>query len=78
MKGNKTILEVTGYKMENFLHEVPISELYDGNNTWENINYKYKLSEEIKKGSLLKVYIYNPTKSIVYIDDLEIKFYNMN
>ncbi|NOQ26092.1 MAG: DUF4843 domain-containing protein [Bacteroidales bacterium] len=69
------VIDASGYKIENFLHEVPVSELSDGNNTWENINYKYNLPEEIKKGSLLKVYIYNPTKSIVYIDDLKIKFY---
>ncbi len=41
---------------------------------WEDFQYTFIIPDSIKKTDLLKVFIYNPTNQLVYIDDFRLEF----
>lgn len=43
-------------------------------NSWQKFEYSYSFNEEAKKGDLIKVFLYNPTNKIIFIDDIKISF----
>jgi hypothetical protein len=53
---------------------VPISNLSNTVQKWEDINYLFTLPPDFYNGEAIKIYLFNPTNSIIYIDDIKIKF----
>ncbi len=42
-------------------------------NRWLQYHQKMKLPEEIKHADIIKIYLYNPTKNNIYIDDFSVE-----
>ena len=76
IKENDAVLafEVRGKKIENFRHTQKISSFIKTTDSWQEINYSYEIPPTLLLGDIIKIYIHNPTKQIVYVDDLEIMF----
>ncbi len=76
IKENDAVLafEVRGEEIENFRHTQKISSFIRTTDSWQEINYSYEIPSNLLLGDLIKIYIYNPTIQIVYVDDLEITF----
>ncbi|HSH66562.1 MAG TPA: DUF4843 domain-containing protein [Bacteroidia bacterium] len=70
----KLVIDVSGKKITPTWQGVPIRQLSQTTDKWTEINYSYKLPPNFHEGDLIKIYIYNPTESIIYIDDLKLEF----
>ncbi|MCF6364848.1 MAG: hypothetical protein L3J35_01470 [Bacteroidales bacterium] len=70
----KLAIEVRGDSINNIWHTKSISSFVQNINSWENFEYAYSVPKEFFSGDLIKIYIYNPTKNIIYVDDFEINF----
>ncbi len=71
---SKVVLEISGKDIEFYLKDKSLSELVHKTNEWEQITCKFKLPANFYQGDLLKVYVYNPDNTILYIDDIRIRF----
>lgn len=49
--------------------------LYLENGKWGQVYFTYKIPEDHSEKDKLKIYVWNPGKKVVYIDDLDIRFY---
>ncbi|AEA42398.1 hypothetical protein [Fluviicola taffensis] len=70
----KLVIELSGKDINYQWNGIPISDLSRKTQKWDEINYIYTLPKEFHQGDLIKIFVYNPTNRITYIDDLKIKF----
>ena len=70
----KLTIEVSGNNIAYQLNGILIKDLTRAIQRWSAINYLYSLPSDFKKGDLIKIYVYNPTNSIINIDDIRLKF----
>jgi hypothetical protein len=70
----KLNIEVSGKNIVYHLDGVLIKNLTRKIQKWDELNYNYILPEDFNKADLIKIYVYNITNSIIYVDDLKIKF----
>lgn len=67
-------IEISGNNMKNLYFALPIKDLSKKNLQWDEINYTYILPEEFNKRTLIKVYIFNPSNTSIYVDDFKLTF----
>lgn len=70
----KLVIEAKGRNMKSYWNSVSLSSLLQKTNEWETVNYTYNIPSDFINAEHLKIYIYNPSPSILYIDDLKIDF----
>lgn len=70
----KLIIEVSGKNITKQFSDVLITNLSRKTETWDEIHYRYELPKDFTKGDVFKVYVFNQTNTIIYIDDFKIKF----
>ncbi|MBI9066760.1 MAG: hypothetical protein JEZ09_05665 [Salinivirgaceae bacterium] len=70
----KLVCEVKGEFIDNYWGGVFIKDLCSLENEWKKIEYNFKIPRDKKNADLIKIYIYNPTKKEIYVDDLRIDF----
>lgn len=70
----KLTIEISGKNIAYQLNGVLISELSRKVQKWDEVNYLFSLPNDFNKGDLIKIYVFNPTNSILNIDDISIKF----
>jgi hypothetical protein len=73
---SKLIMEISGENIDYNWSGVLIKELSNKIKRWDEINYLFSIPNKFYSGDIIKIYVYNPTNSITYIDDLRIKFLN--
>jgi hypothetical protein len=64
----------SGQGKENHLVEIPISNFEKAPKDWQTINYSMKLPSDFYNREIVKVFIYNPSKSLIYLDDFKLTF----
>ncbi len=67
-------IEAQGGGIEYFWDGIPLSEHLKEIEVWEDVNILYKIPQKIKQGELLKIYVYNTSDEIVFVDDIKIQF----
>ena len=70
----KLSIEISGINTDFKLDGILIKDLAKTSKKWNEIKYLYSLPINFYKGDLIKIYIYNPTNSNIYIDDFKIHF----
>lgn len=70
----KLTIEIIGKNINYQLNGVLIKDLSRKTKKWNEINYQFPLPNDFNKGDIIKVYVFNPTNSIINVDDLKIKF----
>ncbi len=70
----KLTIEISGKDIEPKWYGILVKELSTTTNKWNKANYVFTLPQNFYQANLIKVYVYNPTPSVIYIDDLNIKF----
>ena len=71
---SKLVVEISGYKSGLIVARKSLTELTNEIGNWQEISYTYKIPDQAKKGTLFKVYVYNPNQTAVFVDDLKITF----
>jgi hypothetical protein len=77
-QNTKLIMEISGKRIEYRQNGVLINDLSQTIQKWDQLNYTFTLPANFYKGDLIKLYIYNPTTSMINIDDFSIKFLKNN
>jgi len=70
----KLIIEISGEKIEYQWNGILINNLSKTIQAWNEINYLFPIPNNFHAGDVIKIYVYNPTNSIIYIDDFSINF----
>jgi len=70
----KLMVELSGKVIEKQWNGTLIRDLSGIVQKWNEVNYRFLLPDNFYKNDLIKIYVYNPTNSIIYIDDMKIKF----
>jgi hypothetical protein len=70
----KLVFELSGDNVNSIWEGTNLSYLTRGVQKWDKVFYKFQLPENFYLYKIIKIYIYNPSQHIVYIDDLNIKF----
>ncbi|NQU35486.1 MAG: DUF4843 domain-containing protein [Bacteroidetes bacterium] len=70
----KLVIELSGSKIEYYWNGIPIADQVTTINEWKDYNYTLNIPEEVKQADLIKIYIYNPSKSVILVDDLRVEF----
>lgn len=70
----KLIIEISGENIEYQWNGILINNLSKTIQAWNEINYLFPIPNNFHAGDVIKIYVYNPTNSIIYIDDFSINF----
>ena len=70
----KLVLELSGKKIEYSWNGVELRNLTKEVNNWVKIEHTYMLDEVFVNSDIIKVYLYNPTATTIYVDDISIVF----
>jgi len=70
----KLAIELSGDQKGYKMIPIQITDMVKTPKTWQKLNYLFKVPADFFEYDLLKVYIYNPTNTIIYVDDFTIKF----
>jgi hypothetical protein len=70
----KLSIELSGKNIAYQLNGALIKDLSKTVQKWNEIHYSNSLPTDFYKGDLIKVYVFNPTNSIINVDDIRIKF----
>jgi len=62
--------DITGKRTINFPVKNTIKEV----NKWQKISCQFELGEDFYDGSIVKVFLYNPYKTVIYCDDIRVVF----
>ena len=68
----KLAFEASGKEFDYFWEGYDIKENLTEINTWELYRKQIPIPDSIKHADLIKIYIYNPSKEIIYVDDFKI------
>ncbi len=71
---SKLVIEISGKNIEYQWNGIAIKDLSQTTEKWNEINYLFSLPMYFKNGDLIKIYVYNLSNSLIYIDDIRIKF----
>ena len=74
-KTPKLVIALSGENIDFNWHGKELINFTKTINEWSKISYSYKIPKAAQQGDLIKVYVYNPGKNIIYIDDLKIEFF---
>jgi hypothetical protein len=55
-------------------HHLGLNELVPKIGTWEKLSYTFEIPEHCKNAPLIRIYIFNPTQSYTYTDDMRYLF----
>ena len=66
-------IEISGNSFERQWNGKLIKDLSQATNSWSEINYTFPLPDNFHKAELIKVYVVNPSNTLIYIDDIKIK-----
>ncbi|HET6225650.1 MAG TPA: DUF4843 domain-containing protein [Bacteroidia bacterium] len=67
-------VDIAGNNIQHHLTYVSLASLCKEQNKWATVNYTYELPSDFNKGDLIKIFVYNKSKSPVYIDNFKIDF----
>lgn len=73
-ENTKLVIELSGAHYEYTWNGYSINQLTQKTNQWENVHYSFALPADIKDADVLKVYLYQPDSSLVYLDDFGVEF----
>ncbi|GAG84965.1 unnamed protein product [marine sediment metagenome] len=71
----KIVIEAQGEEIEFFWRGINLNSQIKSSDEWKKFKLNFIIPDEIKKADIIKVYIHNPSKNEVYIDDMEVIFY---
>ena len=64
------ILEITGKETVTF----PVKDLVTVKNAWQKASCQFVWDEDFYNWDIVKVFLYNPTKTVIYCDDIRVVF----
>ncbi len=70
----KIAFELSGGRVDYRLTTFPLKDFSGKINKWDEVKFNYDLPKDFYDSTVLKIYVYNPTNKLVYIDDLRIEF----
>jgi hypothetical protein len=68
------VIEISGKLLQNQWNGFLISDISKTIKNWTKISYQFPLSESFYNGDLIKIFVHNPSQSLIYIDDFKILF----
>ncbi len=71
----RVVVEANGLK-QNYRAEEPLESYILKEHNWREFSIEFLLPDNISEYKNIKVYIYNPSKEAVFIDDIDIRFFN--
>jgi hypothetical protein len=74
-KDLQLVIEFSGDSIDFSWNAVPISQISDLKlGKWNLMNYTFSIPENVQQAQIIKIYLYNPTSKIAYLDDLKVQF----
>ena len=70
----KLVVQAEGENIDYYWQGYPLGDTNTETNKWLHFHKTLEIPEQIKQADLLKIYVYNPSEIIVYVDDIRIKF----
>jgi len=70
----KLVIQAQGKNMQEYWNGILLTEQIQGVEKWEDFQYMLQIPDNIKQAELIKVYVFNPSNEIIYIDDFEVVF----
>lgn len=67
-------IEASGEEFNYYVNGIPIEEQIKGIKTWEDFNYTFQIPDSLKQADLIKIYLYNPSNELIFIDDFKVDF----
>jgi len=70
----KLIIQAEGDNFNSFWHGTKLNTQITKTNKWITYNQTFVIPDSIKQANNIKIYVYNPSANIIFIDDLSVKF----
>ncbi len=70
----KLAFQANGENIKSYWQDFDLKGQVSKINTWSDFNHKFIIPDSIKEADLIKIYVYNTSKEIIYVDDFEIEF----
>lgn len=70
----KLMIDISGAKIDYMLKATPVKELVKATADWSILRYSFELPHNFNQGDIIKIYVFNPSKTAIYMDDFKIKF----
>ena len=70
----KLVVEASGKNISYFWYGMDLKPEMKDVNKWIHYQKNFTIPDSIRQADLIKIYVYNPSNTNIYIDDLHIKF----
>lgn len=68
------VLDIRRKNGEHYWKPIALNELTQPTEDWQTINHTFDISPVRSDGEFIEIYIYNQSKKILYVDDIDITF----
>lgn len=72
----KLVIQANDSNIEKYWNGIELKNEIRNTNKWIKFSKTVIIPEQIKQADIIKVYVYNPSQEIIYIDDFSVKFIN--
>ena len=69
----KLVIQTEGTSEATYWEGLTLQEQVSESGTWKEVGYSYYFSPQTKEADTLKIYVYNPSDVLVYVDDFIIE-----
>ena len=70
----KIVIQAEGDSVDYFWQGYSLQDQINNTNSWEDYYLKLKISPNLNKATLIKIYLYNPSEKVIFLDDIQIEF----
>jgi len=70
----KIVVEISGSRIKYQWNGFIINEIAKSTNKWELVKLDFTLPVDFNSASVVKIYVFNPTEKLMFIDDMNIHF----
>lgn len=70
----KLVFQANGENIKSYGQDFDLKRQVNKINTWSDYNMEFIIPDSIKEADLIKIYVYNTSTEIIYVDDFEIEF----
>ena len=76
IKDAKIVVQISGSRIKYQWNGFLISDLNNSLNKWAQVKLNFDLPKDFYSASMIKIYVFNPTNELIFVDDIEIEFKN--
>lgn len=70
----KIVIQISGSRFKYQWNGFIVNDIAKSLNKWEEVKLNFPLPDDFYNASVIKIYVFNPTNLLMYVDDMKVDF----